>query len=659
MKRTNALKQLLESLTTTFTDDGTRLPVEFDSNSAIRPDGTILIAPNVRDAIGRDLSGADELRVIVDTLSHEAAHYVYSDLTSKRDFMDEYPAFPGVAGAVVNIMEDVYIDHQRFRANPGLRGVHAFTIDAMMGNHHRRPRIDTLLEENPAGALVEGALQVAFAGYAKGFSELPDDIRKTLAYTRKQARRVRNTHDAVERLKISREVTDRLLSHFPAMDDAELQELLDLLDELPTDVPDNGFPLPEPDAVDEHNKQAKPRTAASEGGAGGLGSSASPGADADGEVEAGTGDGSDEGTPGSEQDTDADPDADHTDGEVEDGTEVDADEDLSADEAAMDEQDGDRSAGEWYDSDPEQYNEASDLDEGRYERLQKEIRESQDGLGQRKKDRDKKIQEALADDRRGGATDRAQTALRANNMDREIEAAFNQIATQDFEFPDEEGASLNMDAIVRHRAGDFTEREWYFYEEVAETGDRAVGVSLDLSGSMQAWKALMALGALAIGTRTIGDELVASAFQTAGTYDNVTTPLIIAPGEDFDWENTRHLFSRGITPTAHGIHDVRNLLKQTSKREKVLIVVTDGEANVAYDGTGDYEEGIRSAREAVETARAEGTTVIGLGISGVSPEAMDRTFGEDGYVLADSDDLTTALLNVYGRQMRTGTVQFR
>lgn len=236
MQRTNALRDLLEDMTAVF-NDGDRLDVEFDDSSYARPDGTVVVAPNVRESLGRNLSGPQELRCIINTLSHEVEHVRESDLTGKEAFMEEYPEYPRVAGAVCNIVEDQYIDWHRGRRFKGTRKAQAFVVDALMDNHHRRPRIDNM--DETANALVEGLLQVSFAGYAKGVSDADDTVREYLAWARDKVDDARREPDLARREEIMHELTEALLDRLPPRPDIDQDALDDLVDDMPTDeVPD-------------------------------------------------------------------------------------------------------------------------------------------------------------------------------------------------------------------------------------------------------------------------------------------------------------------------------------------------------------------------------------------------------------------------------------
>lgn len=221
MQRTQALKKTLESLARVYHEDGP-VPVDFGKPSRATPSGEVKVDVNVRDAYGRDLSGAQELRLIANTLSHEIEHLHESDLTSKQDFMGEYPERRQLAGAVINILEDQYIDHTRTQRYPGLRKAQAFSVDAIMENHHRRPRVDNM--DDPVAQAREAFTQLAFAGYVKGISGCDEELRTMLGKLRPIIREVRTEDDQEARKDLAHAAMDVLDEYLPEGRDADMPD---------------------------------------------------------------------------------------------------------------------------------------------------------------------------------------------------------------------------------------------------------------------------------------------------------------------------------------------------------------------------------------------------------------------------------------------------
>lgn len=244
MKRTNALQDLLERMSGIY-NDGERVDVDFDSGSYARPDGSVAVAVNIRSTLGRELSGPQELRVILNSLSHEIEHVRESDLEAKERIAEDYPQYGKVAGQVLNIVEDQYIDWSRCRRFKGMRKAQAFVVSELMQNDRRRPPLSRL--DGDEQVLMEGLLQVAFMGTAKGLDRVDDDTRRFLAWARERMQDARREPDQEARIDIAKEITDAVIERFPDREQIDQDELEDLLDDMPTDDPPKGDPGPAPD----------------------------------------------------------------------------------------------------------------------------------------------------------------------------------------------------------------------------------------------------------------------------------------------------------------------------------------------------------------------------------------------------------------------------
>ena len=329
----------------------------------------------------------------------------------------------------------------------------------------------------------------------------------------------------------------------------------------------------------------------------------------------------------------------------------------------MDERD-ENGAEDWFGLDDDvDYEDAADSDERRYERVKRREQESNTPIGERLRERD----ETLENSRPRDSHDKVRDILRETGIAEDVATAFRKFKTQDITVAAEDGDELNIENIVAHKAGDYGETRVYEQTYRATTGGRVIGVSMDLSGSMVNKKghlgsdrlrdAKAALGALHVATEQIGDDLVVNGYTTARrSYTNVETPLIVGPSESFEWEHLDACTTAlsKYTATADGVADMRGLLEQAHGREKVMIVVSDGGANVELGG-GEASYGdaaLDDARERVEKARAEGIKVIGLGVGkGISDDDLAHMFGEDGYVRADDENMADRLVEVYKQQL--------
>jgi Mg-chelatase subunit ChlD len=173
----------------------------------------------------------------------------------------------------------------------------------------------------------------------------------------------------------------------------------------------------------------------------------------------------------------------------------------------------------------------------------------------------------------------------------------------------------------------------------------------------------LALLALADATEQIGDRFAATAYDTETTSwsksnFNVRTQLITAPTEDFKDKHLNSFKAHGYTPTSSGIEDGRSISDITPNSEDVIIVITDGVANIDREGREHNDDNyqnpaMKEAGDQVATATNEGKRVIGLGVGEyLSDDAMSEIFGND-YFRADMDEISDTLVEIYRRQMET------
>ena len=682
MQRTNALKRMLHDLTAVY-NDGEKVDVELstpEEGSYAAHDGShVAVTTNVRGSLGRNLSGANELRVVVDTLSHEVEHIRESELTGKQEISEEYAPNGRLAGAVANILEDQYIDRTRTERFRGLRKAHAFKIDAVMQNHHRRPRLDSV--DDLGAELVEGFTQVAFAGFAKGIKDASPEVREFLAWARPKIDEARHEDDPDVRLDIAREVTDKILTYIP---DAEEREAANerasenagggsdgITDELPDEAHEQGG-QDDADADDLSKEEAREL----------LENLDPDGDDQDGDdanaldlddvleqaemdaddldidlddLPTSSGDDAADGDEASETDAldadDADDTADSNDAGDDDGRgdddNVGGDEPVSdelADELEqMERMDESRKSGEWFGLAEDDDYETDAEFEQRHERLEREVQRDQTDLGRRKSERDDRMENAPD----FATSDEIRAKLRETGLAEEVIEAFNALKTRDRDVPSRSGPRIHTRNAIRHLSGATSERRVYERTLRAESGDRTVCVSADLSGSMDVYALKVAMGALHLATREIGDELIMSGW-TDGS-NGLALPLVKGPSEEFDWAQLDSIDTGGATPTASGIEDAIALVDEGTRREDVIIVITDGKPNRGLDG---MHNPISDASAMVNEARQNGIKVIGLGVGRVRQSTMGEMFGEDGFVMADMDNLAEKLVEVYMSQMK-------
>jgi len=307
-----------------------------------------------------------------------------------------------------------------------------------------------------------------------------------------------------------------------------------------------------------------------------------------------------------------------------------------------------RKAGDWFDVDDEEdYHEPDREAIERFETMQ---------------DMDTADMEAMLEHRdqslehqRG--SNRIQESVARSGLEDEIVEAFRQLKTRDRDVPARRGKKINVRNSVRRLAGDTSEHRLYDRRKRAESGDRAMGVAVDMSGSMNLDKTRIALGSLKIATDVIGDDMVVHGFHTGSrgpTHEhttNVSTPLLTGPTESVEWEHLDLVTSGGGTPTGAGISATRATLQRCSKPEKVMVVITDGHPNNT-SARGDRED-LSPADEAlaeVRECRRKGIKVLAMGVGSIDQDLMNKIFGED-WVHTEEDTLAEDLVTIYRSQM--------
>lgn len=253
MEQTEALRRMMQRLTALYNETKT-VPVKFTGRTSHADRrGKVHINPDVKDVYGKSVDGPNELRLITDTLSHEVEHVRETKLDAKKEFAEQYPTCSKTAGRVYNILEDQYIDGTRCRRFPGMRAAHAFKLDLILQNGHRRPPLDsTRLDRGER--FIEGLLQVAFVGTFKGDADaLDDDLREFLGWVRPHVKAVEYADDHDTRVEIAHVVMQKLLD--VAGDDLT-HATLDM--DLPFSMP--GPDAPRPGQVDPDTAPDPPET---------------------------------------------------------------------------------------------------------------------------------------------------------------------------------------------------------------------------------------------------------------------------------------------------------------------------------------------------------------------------------------------------------------
>lgn len=210
----------------------------------------------------------------------------------------------------------------------------------------------------------------------------------------------------------------------------------------------------------------------------------------------------------------------------------------------------------------------------------------------------------------------------------------------------ETGYRLDIRTAARTDVGRLGRRDELFHQKQrTETGNRCIGVAIDLSGSMDIFEAKVALAALGDVTQLFRDSFTAVGFRSD------STQLVTGPTEPFDFDHVDAIFQGGNTPLADGIREIRQLVKAGREDDQLVFVVTDGGANVPLSGSHGTKA-VEDAAAQIERTRRDGIAVIGIGVGSVSQYKMDSIFEEDNYVTVDDRSLAEKLVSIYRDQLR-------
>ena len=321
----------------------------------------------------------------------------------------------------------------------------------------------------------------------------------------------------------------------------------------------------------------------------------------------------------------------------------------------MDEDSSERDMSDWYDTTSD-YQSPTNFVEDHYNNLQQERAEPETDIEKRVEDRDNRISDSYVRCSHERVLDRYK-----DRFENDITEAFRKIKTREAPKPAEYGQRINMRGVIRRRSGDPTEERLYLEMDQSEVGDRCITVVVDSSGSVSELEIKLALMALSEACEQIGDRFVATHYCTPDTRSHRThecvTELITSPTESFE---PKHLDSFGVggyTPTASGIEDGRALSDITPNSEDVIIVITDGAANIDLNGT-KYSDSVNNdamdaAQSQVNAAINEGKRVIGIGVgNALDDEHMQKIFGNN-YIRTDMNGISDAVVEIYRQQMKS------
>ncbi|QZP37082.1 vWA domain-containing protein [Halobaculum magnesiiphilum] len=259
-------------------------------------------------------------------------------------------------------------------------------------------------------------------------------------------------------------------------------------------------------------------------------------------------------------------------------------------------------------------------------------------------DRDKRVADYDGDAPNG----EIRQYLRETGLATDVQEALAEIGTEEHDEPAPRGSVLDLKNVIRRVAGDTTVDELYRQRRERPGDDVAVGVSVDMSGSMSKAErdAKAAIGAFLFGVQQFGGEVVANAWQGHGEISHITGSY-----ERFEWRHLDTVSPGGADPIAKGMLECARLLERTRPQEQLLVVITDGKPTVTSRDDGDYSSAVDEAADTVTELRSRGLIVVGFGFGSVKPENLEAMFGADGYRHVDIEDLADGLVEFFAEQV--------
>lgn len=248
----------------------------------------------------------------------------------------------------------------------------------------------------------------------------------------------------------------------------------------------------------------------------------------------------------------------------------------------------------------------------------------------------------------GGAThDLIRDQLRQSGTARDVREALADLGTREEPATATEGSRLDMRNVVRRLAGDTTVRDYYQRPRTRAGDDIAVGISLDMSGSMShdEGRAKGAVGAFLHGVQQLGGEVVANAWR----YDSavVKVHILTGPYERFRWEHLDACEPGGGDPIGAGMADCARMLDQCRADETILVTITDGRPGVVAERPTEFDDAEAEAAAIADDLRDRGLTVLGFGFGHVDENALERMFDPEFAHHVPLDELADALVEAF------------
>lgn len=678
------LLKLISEHTATYNEDNSTLPVKLtEKTSHIVPKSNdkkpeIHINPinawRISEKAG--ISEKQALRLLMDTLSHEVAHHNHSELESKREFVKKFKINPKIAGAVINIVEDCYIDRKRLEKFDGLKKPFKIHTDYVLPDHRNHIGAD-------GAESIIALLTVVFrtnkipeeaekSEYLKEMAEYFKNKRKQTIQAEKQEERLNIAEDILKTIIIKEDIEE--MPEIPE----ELKELLkdlkkeidfrkrhhneeeaekrreELKEENKEDIPDK-LKNVDPEKQEEEEKTDK------------SGSSSSSKEDSESEKQeeeekpdkSGSSSSSKEDSDSSDSSDSNDSGSDKSDsGSSEKGSEKSGSDSSngSSDSSNASSDSGDKSDDSHSPKQVEgEKKEERDIRKKEYSKEKFQNSEIPGGFDSQKTF-------LLSEE------SREKTQKTALNLSNEIKERLEDMRNKNNDsriVKSRKGKNIDIKRAIRRKAGDKTENKLFNRERKENPSNNIIGITMDGSGSMRREnrleESLKAAAAIGEATKIKDDDITINQFYSfrgeKNDSEKVKVEFLTEIGEKFDIKqlNKAALYHR--EPAALGIEKtVEEMDKSQNQGEKILFVILDGNPTIKkngkpYKSIGVKEEAVNEISDHVEEARDKKIKVIGIGVgSDISEWVMDNIFGEDWFKF-DSDTMAEKMLSIYRNQV--------
>jgi len=680
----------LEKHTTVYSEDDSKIPVDFGETAQIQENGNIQIelesAWKLKEKY--ELTELEAKRLVLTTLSHEVEHYNSSELDSKRKIVENWPQCPKLAGDIMNIVEDCYIDNKRLKKFEGLQKPERIKKEDF---YSRTQFNGDISAENMVLAtayvfLCDRRPETDSEFYNKYCEEI-EVLKRQAIKADKQEERVNIAEKVISTILDNVEIPENLDT--PDFEDFEgmegkaeeveeeeernrvkmtVMEIEELEEEREEEASENAIEIDIEVEEEENEEEEEDSDADSENNE----SSDSDSEDEDSESsESGS-----EPSPNSEDDGDG-------------NNESNSDSSSGADSEEESENDGSSSSesedSDSSDSDSEEESEndgsstGTPKEDSDNHNKKKRRENSKDGGREFNIDTDRFVAKAI-----NGGTAKADVGVLNSDDVSEIEHESELLSDDvkevleemdddrdmDYSVNKESGAKLDVKKSVRYLSGDKSQRDIYRVNREDRPDKRTIGVTIDASGSMSGKgmkQALQSTTALAIASRKLGDEFIANThwsdmpegwsddrdyWKEHGMDTDVT--WITKAGEEFDISALEDVNTRWREPIALGIKETRaEMQKSRKKGDNVLFVIHDGNPTITTDGLplnhrGICDEAVQEVAEEVEKCRKLGFKVIGLAVGDdMEEDALNDMFGRRSWFKYDMDELPTEILRIY------------